>query len=195
MRRHCGIAAGGGAAARQCAWRGGLLFAQGLHSAHQALPRRLPLLHLCACAARRRAGLSVARRSARRSRAPGAMPAATRRCSRSATSRSFATARRAKSSIVSGMRRTLSYLAEVARLVFDETGLLPHVNPGLLDAADLGALRKVSISQGMMLESTSRAARRAGRAAFRLARQGSGRRGSPPFAWPASSACRSRPAS
>jgi FO synthase len=33
--------------------------------------------------------------------------------------------------------------------------LLPHVNPGLLDASDLAALRKVSISQGMMLESAS----------------------------------------
>jgi FO synthase len=49
----------------------------------------------------------------------------------------------------------LSYLAETARLVFEETGLLPHVNPGLLDASDLAALRKVSISQGMMLESAS----------------------------------------
>jgi FO synthase len=54
-----------------------------------------------------------------------------------------------------GHPTTLSYLAEMARLVFDETGLLPHVNPGLLEAADLGALRKVSISQGMMVESIS----------------------------------------
>ncbi len=54
-----------------------------------------------------------------------------------------------------GHASTLSYLAEAARLVFDETGLLPHVNPGLLDEADLAALRKVSISQGMMLESAS----------------------------------------
>ena len=29
-----------------------------------------------------------------------------------------------------GHATTLSYLAEVAALVFDETGLLPHVNPG-----------------------------------------------------------------
>ncbi len=54
-----------------------------------------------------------------------------------------------------GHANTLSYLAEAAQLVFDETGLLPHLNPGLLDEADLAALRKVSISQGMMLESTS----------------------------------------
>ena len=54
-----------------------------------------------------------------------------------------------------GHATTLSYLAEVAHLVFNETGLLPHVNPGLLDAADIAALRKVSVSQGIMLESVS----------------------------------------
>lgn len=54
-----------------------------------------------------------------------------------------------------GHATTLSYLAEVARLVFEQTGLLPHVNPGLLEASDLAALRKVSISQGTMLESAS----------------------------------------
>ena len=68
-----------------------------------------------------------------------------------------------------GHRTTLSYLAEAARLVFEETGLLPHVNPGLLDAADLAALRKVSISQGMMLES----------GAPRLAERGGPHHGSP----------------
>lgn len=54
-----------------------------------------------------------------------------------------------------GHDTTLSYLAEVAQLVFDETGLLPHLNPGLLDAADVAALRRVSVSQGIMLESAS----------------------------------------
>ena len=54
-----------------------------------------------------------------------------------------------------GHATTLSYLAKTAQLVFEETGLLPHVNPGLLDASDLAALRKVSISQGMMLETAS----------------------------------------
>ena len=54
-----------------------------------------------------------------------------------------------------GHSTTLSYLAEMARLVFEQTGLLPHVNPGLLDAHDLAALRKASISQGVMLESAS----------------------------------------
>ena len=68
-----------------------------------------------------------------------------------------------------GHRTTLSYLAEAARLVLDETGLLPHVNPGLLDASDLAALRNVSISQGVMLESV----------APRLAERGGPHHGSP----------------
>jgi FO synthase len=68
-----------------------------------------------------------------------------------------------------GHRTTLSYLAEAARLVIEETGLLPHVNPGLLDASDLAALRKVSISQGVMLESGSP----------RLAERGGAHHGSP----------------
>jgi FO synthase len=54
-----------------------------------------------------------------------------------------------------GHETTLSYLAEAARVVFKETGLLPHVNPGLLDERDIATLRQVSISQGIMLESTS----------------------------------------
>lgn len=54
-----------------------------------------------------------------------------------------------------GHDTTLSYLAEMAQLVFAETGLLPHLNPGLLDADDLVRLRKVSVSQGMMLESSA----------------------------------------
>lgn len=54
-----------------------------------------------------------------------------------------------------GHETTLSYLAEVAALVFDETGLLPHLNPGLMDAADYAALRPHSASMGIMLESAS----------------------------------------
>ena len=54
-----------------------------------------------------------------------------------------------------GHPTTLSYLAEAAELVLRETGLLPHVNPGVLAAADVAALRNVAISQGLMLESAS----------------------------------------
>jgi FO synthase len=54
-----------------------------------------------------------------------------------------------------GYESTISYLAAAAEAVIDETGLLPHVNPGCLEPGDLEALRRVSISQGIMLESTS----------------------------------------
>jgi FO synthase len=54
-----------------------------------------------------------------------------------------------------GHETTLAYLAEMAGLVLKETGLLPHLNPGLLNRDDLDALRKVSVSQGIMLESAS----------------------------------------
>lgn len=54
-----------------------------------------------------------------------------------------------------GYPTTLGYLEEAARVVFRETGLLPHLNPGLMEADDIAALRKVSISQGIMLESAS----------------------------------------
>jgi len=54
-----------------------------------------------------------------------------------------------------GHDTTIAYLAEAARVVFEETGLLPHVNPGVLDAANVAALREVSVSQGLMLESAA----------------------------------------
>ncbi len=54
-----------------------------------------------------------------------------------------------------GHSSTLSYLAETARLVLEETGLLPHLNPGLMQAADYRALRPHAASMGIMLESAS----------------------------------------
>jgi FO synthase len=50
---------------------------------------------------------------------------------------------------------TLEYLKRMAKLVLQETGLLPHLNPGVMDAADLLELRPVSASMGLMLESAS----------------------------------------
>jgi len=52
-----------------------------------------------------------------------------------------------------GFRSTVDYLVAACALVLAETGLLPHANAGALDAADLAALRAVSPSQGMMIES------------------------------------------
>jgi FO synthase len=54
-----------------------------------------------------------------------------------------------------GHETTLSFLAEAAGRVFRETGLLAHVNPGLMTGDDIDGLRRVSVSQGIMLESVS----------------------------------------
>jgi FO synthase len=54
-----------------------------------------------------------------------------------------------------GCESTLEYLARCAGLVLSETGLLPHVNPGVMAHADLELLRPVSASMGLMLETTA----------------------------------------
>ena len=54
-----------------------------------------------------------------------------------------------------GYASTLDYVAAAAALVLRETSLLPHLNPGLMGAADYAALRPVSASMGLMLESTA----------------------------------------
>ncbi len=54
-----------------------------------------------------------------------------------------------------GFSSTLDYLAHVAKLVLNETGLLPHLNPGIMDAHDYATLRPLSASMGLMLESSS----------------------------------------
>jgi FO synthase len=52
-----------------------------------------------------------------------------------------------------GYDSTVAYLAAMARLVVDETGLLPHANAGALFPDELGLLRAAAPSQGMMVES------------------------------------------
>ena len=54
-----------------------------------------------------------------------------------------------------GCETTVEYLTRCARLVHEETGLLPHVNPGVLSRDELAALREVSVSMGLMLETAS----------------------------------------
>jgi FO synthase len=62
-----------------------------------------------------------------------------------------------------GHETTLSYLAEMAGLVLKETGLLSHLNLGVMSRAEIESLRAVSVSQGIMLESASeRLGRRGG---------------------------------
>ena len=54
-----------------------------------------------------------------------------------------------------GHASTLSYLKEVAAKVLEATGLLPHLNPGLMSQADFAVLRPVAPSMGLMLETAS----------------------------------------
>ncbi len=54
-----------------------------------------------------------------------------------------------------GCATTIEYLARMCDLVLSETGLLPHVNPGVMTRADLELLRPVSASMGLMLETAS----------------------------------------
>lgn len=54
-----------------------------------------------------------------------------------------------------GHETTIGYLAEMCALVLKETKLLPHVNPGVMTREEIAALREVSASQGIMLESIS----------------------------------------
>ena len=54
-----------------------------------------------------------------------------------------------------GHANTLSYVREMAALVLEETGLLPHLNPGIMGDADYAALRPVAASMGLMLETAA----------------------------------------
>ena len=54
-----------------------------------------------------------------------------------------------------GYDDTLSYVRAMAIRVLEETGLLPHLNPGVLGWADFQRLKPVAPSMGMMLETTA----------------------------------------
>jgi len=54
-----------------------------------------------------------------------------------------------------GYDSTLSYLRAVAILVIEETGLLPHLNPGVMSWTEMATLKPVAASMGIMLESSS----------------------------------------
>src|SRR5579864_8431054 len=55
-----------------------------------------------------------------------------------------------------GYDDTLSYVRAMAIRVLEETGLLPHLNPGVLSWQDFARLKPVAPSMGMMLETTAR---------------------------------------
>src|SRR4051794_9900281 len=54
-----------------------------------------------------------------------------------------------------GAETTLEYLRRAAAAVLEETGMLPHLNPGAMTRGDVRELRSVSASMGLMLETTS----------------------------------------
>ncbi len=86
--------------------------------------------------------------------------------------RRYATARRALAAL--GCASTLDYVGRMAERVLHETGLLPHLNPGVMETAELARLRPVAASMGLMLET----------AAERLSERGGPHFGSPDK-WPA----------
>ncbi|MCX2968249.1 MULTISPECIES: bifunctional FO biosynthesis protein CofGH [Streptomyces] len=55
-----------------------------------------------------------------------------------------------------GYDDTLAYVRAVAIRVLEETGVLPHLNPGVLSWSDFQRLKPVAPSMGMMLETTAR---------------------------------------
>jgi FO synthase len=54
-----------------------------------------------------------------------------------------------------GYDSTLAYVRAMAIRVLEETGLLPHLNPGVLSWTDFQRLKPVAASMGMMLETTA----------------------------------------
>ncbi len=54
-----------------------------------------------------------------------------------------------------GYASTIEYLVAMCEAVIQETGLLPHVNAGTMSRDEMLSLRRVSVSQGLMLESSA----------------------------------------
>lgn len=54
-----------------------------------------------------------------------------------------------------GYSDTVSYVRAISILILEETGLLPHLNPGVMSWADFQRLKPVAPSMGMMLETTA----------------------------------------
>lgn len=54
-----------------------------------------------------------------------------------------------------GYASTFEYVAAMAKQVFEETGLLPHINPGTMSLKEMAPLRPLAASLGIMLESTA----------------------------------------
>ena len=128
------------------------VLAEGLRPADDALPRRLRLLHVRPSAAARRARLPHRGRGARdrTRRRRGRLHRGAVHARRPAGGRATSVARDELAAL--GCATTLEYLARCAGRVLEETGLLPHLNPGVMTREELVALRPVAASMGIMLE-------------------------------------------
>ena len=131
-----------GLATRRPPGRGHLL-AQGVHPADPAVPGPLPLLHVRrpTPGQLRATGRRCTSRPTRSSTSPGRAPrsAARRRCSPSATGPRTAGRRRGSGSTRTATTRTLAYVRAMAIRVLEETGLLPHLNPGVMSLGGAAA--------------------------------------------------------
>jgi FO synthase len=65
-----------------------------------------------------------------------------------------------------GHETTISYLREMSALVLNETGLLPHANPGIMTRDEIASLRDMNVTMGLMLETTSERLHAKGEAHF-----------------------------
>ena len=118
------------------------------------MPGRLPLLHLCegaATAQERHLAVDEVLAIARAGAAAGCKEALFTLGDKPELR--YAIARRELEQLGAGS--TLEYLERAVRAVIEETGLLPHLNPGVMSPADLRRLRPVSASMGLMLESVA----------------------------------------
>ena len=149
----------------------GHVLAEGVRPAHDAVSGPVRLLHLRQAAGPARCAVPHARRG------PGHRPARRRaRLPRGAVHARRGARGRGTRPPPSGSRPTVTpppstTSSQVAQLVLDETGLLPHANAGALSQAELERLRAVSPSQGMMIETLAARLARARRPAPRRARQ------------------------
>jgi FO synthase len=66
-----------------------------------------------------------------------------------------------------GFTRTLDYAAAMSEMVLDQTGLLPHANPGVMDRPALQRFKESNASVGLMLETVSTRLMRNGLAHFK----------------------------
>ena len=94
-----------------------------------------------------------------------------------------------------GYDDTLSYVRAMAIRVLEETGLLPHLNPGVLSWQDFQRLKPVAPSMGMMLETTAGGCSPSGAARTSAARTRIPRSGCGCWRTRAAAACRSPPGS